>query len=285
MTSSADRSFRSIRIRSGIVLAFATLLPLAAVGAAASGDAGGPVVRLFPTNVVEDIRETGAAATAMESGLQDVIARLDLQQQLYEESLCGNADADPGCDRLARQLGATYLEMLEVMDAHLPAMETAVESTRASLERRLREELGQKQTPSSLQTLLLGETVRPDEQARKIALRGRSGLRLSDRFRSYYELVSTRAGGAGGDSLAVVASDIYLDMADASALIAATRQEIARATLLEQLNQSFGEITPEMSAVVSGVKHILFGDPQAAAPLPAAPAVPGDEAWRSPLAF
>jgi hypothetical protein len=283
MNRSPSSSKRAAVAAGVLVLAVAAVPPLPA--AAAPDDVAGPVVRLFPTNVVEDIRETGAAAAAMESGLQDVIARLDLQQQLYEESLCGNADADPGCERLARQLGATYLEMLEVMNEHLPAMETAVESTRVSLERRLREELGQKQTPSSLQTLLLGETVRPDEEARKIALRGRSGLRLSDRFRSYYQLVSTSGRGTGGDSLAVVASDIYLDMADASALISATRQEIARATLMEQLNQSLGAITPEMSAVVSGVKHILFGDPEAASPLPSAPSAGDEDVWRSPLAF
>ena len=43
-------------------------------------------------------------------------------------------------------------------------------------------------------------------------------------------------------------------------LIQRTRQEIARATLMEQLNQSFGIITPEMIEVVGGVKSILFGD-------------------------
>ena len=37
-------------------------------------------------------------------------------------------------------------------------------------------------------------------------------------------------------------------------------EEIARATLVEQLNQSFGTITPEMMEVVGGVKSILFGD-------------------------
>ena len=90
-------------------------------------------------------------------------------------------------------------------------------------------------------------------------MRGRSGVRLSDRFSRYYDLVATRSS-ASGQSLAVIASDIYLDMEDASNLIAATRNEISRATLLEQLNQSLGQITPEMNEVVNGVKSILFGD-------------------------
>lgn len=249
----------------------------------AHAESSGPVVRLFPTNVVEDIRQTGVAASSMETGLQDVIERLDMQRELYEQSLCGNADADPGCERLAQQLGATYLEMLEVMNAHLPEMERAVNSTRSSLEKRLREELGQKQTPTSLQTMLLGETARPETTGREMALRGRSGLRLSDRFRNYYQLVATRQGPAS-ESLALVASDIYLDMADASALIAATRQEISRATLLEQLNQSFGGITPAMQNVVEGVKSILFGDSAALAPVAAVPPR-AETLWKSPLEF
>jgi len=40
-------------------------------------------VRLLPTTVLEDIRETGAVAEEMENGLQEVIHRLDLQQQLF----------------------------------------------------------------------------------------------------------------------------------------------------------------------------------------------------------
>ena len=88
---------------------------------------------------------------------------------------------------------------------------------------------------------------------------GRSGLRLSERFRQYYTLVAHSGRGAD-HSLAVVASDIYLDMEEASVLIAQTREEIGRATLLEELNQSFGAVTPEMQAVVDGVKTILFGE-------------------------
>ena len=113
-------------------------------------------------------------------------------------------------------------------------------------------------------------------------MRGRSGIRLSSRFKQYYNLVATRNGGPS-QSLAVIASDIYLDMEDASHLIAATRQEIARATLMEQLNQSFGQVTPEMNEVVSGVKSILFGEVSETAPIAAAPDRKVDTAFISPL--
>ena len=187
----------------------------------------GPVVRLFPTTVLEDIRETGQVAEEMENSLQEVIYRLDLQQQLYTESLCEGSEGDQGGDRIAKQLGATYLEMLNVMGDRLPEMELAVNNTRGSLEKRLRDELGHRTTPTSLQNTLLGETSQSGTADQKPALRGRSGVRLSDRFKQYYELVSTHREGPGR-SLAVVASDIYLDMDEASQLIAATQQEIGQ---------------------------------------------------------
>jgi len=261
----------------------AALLLAAALGGGAHADSG-PVVRLFPTTVLEDIRETGQVAEDMENSLQEVIHRLDLQQQLYTESLCQGADGDQGCERIAKQLGATYLEMLNVMSDRLPEMEQAVNGTRSSLEKRLREELGQRTTPTTLQNTLLGDSAAAAAPKERPALRGRSGVRLSDRFKQYYELVATHREGAG-QSLAVVAADIYLDMEEASQLIAATQQEIARASLMEQLNQSFGLITPEMAEVVGGVKEILFGESVRESPIAAPPYQIGESEFESPLAM
>lgn len=169
------------------------------------------------------------------------------------------------------------------MSDRLPDMERAVTSTRNSLEKRLRQELGQRTTPTSLQNSLLGETNLSPRTERP-ALRGRSGVRLSDRFKQYYELVATHREGPG-QSLAVVASDIYLDMEEAVQLIAATQEEIGRASLMEQLNQSFGLITPEMSAVVSGVKEILFGESVTDSPIASPPYAIGETEFVSPLAM
>ena len=258
------------------------LVLLACLPAFASTTGTGPIMRLFPTTVLEDIRETGTVAEQMEDNLQDVINRLDLQQQLYVESRCEGADGDPGCDRIARQLGSTYLEMLETMEERLPAMEQAVNNTQVSLAKRIGEELGHKSTPGNLQDLLLGRIQQIPTEAETMALRGRSGVRLSNRFKQYYNLVSTRNGGPT-QSLAVIASDIYLDMVEASQLIAATRQEISRATLMEQLNQSFGQITPEMNEIVGGVKTILFGEDAMETPIAAMPDHSADTAFISPL--
>ncbi|NIP15188.1 MAG: hypothetical protein GWM88_10900 [Pseudomonadales bacterium] len=262
------------------------LLPflLLAAGTAIAVPDSGPVVRLFPTTVLEDIRETGQVAEEMENSLQEVINRLDLQHQLYVESLCEGSDGDQGCERMAKQLGATYLEMLTIMGDRLPEMELAVNNTRASLEKRLREELGQRTTPTSLQNALLGTTPASSSAAEEPVLRGRSGVRLSDRFQQYYALVATQREGRGR-SLAVVAADIYLDMEEASRLIAATQEEIGRAALMEQLNQSFGLITPEMTEVVNGVKGILFGEALNDSPIAAPPYAIGETEFVSPLAM
>jgi hypothetical protein len=241
-----------------------------------------PTIRLFPTTVVEDLRQTGNVARDMETGLQEVIGRLDQQQQLYQESKCDGAENDSGCQRLARQIGATYLEMLTIMEERLPDMEHTVNNTRISLEKGLRNELGKKMTPWALQETLIGKSATNAQSQPSPTLRGRSGMRLSERFKQYYQLVAT-SGSKGDQSLAVLASDIYLDMEETSLLIERTRQEIARATLMEQLNQSFGIITPEMMEVVGGVKTILFGDEESHALVAGPPPGSIEQAYRSPL--
>ena len=225
---------------------------------------------------------TGDVARDMETGFQEVIGRLDQQQQQYQESKCDGADNDSGCQRLARQIGATYLDMLKVMEERLPDMEHTVNNTRLSLEKSLRSELGKKMTPWTLQETLIGKSASTSQANKAPALRGRSGMRLSERFNQYYQLVATSSS-QGDQSLAVLASDIYLDMEETSLLIQRTRQEIARATLMEQLNQSFGIITPEMMEVVGGVKSILFGDDEGFARVAAPPPGSIEQAYRSPL--
>ena len=253
-----------------------------ALTTARSAHANTPTIRLFPTTVVEDLKQTGNVARDMETGLQEVIGRLDQQQALYIESKCDGAENDSGCQRLARQIGATYLEMLTIMEERLPDMEHTVNNTRLSLEKGLRNELGKKMTPWTLQETLVGGKADVTATEPAPTLRGRSGMRLSERFKQYYQLVAT-SGAKGDQSLAVLASDIYLDMEETSLLIQRTRQEIARATLMEQLNQSFGIITPEMIEVVGGVKSILFGDAEGTALIAGPPPGSVEEAYRSPL--
>ncbi len=270
------------RRRALYVACISLMLAGLALIATQQAHANSPTIRLFPTTVVEDLRQTGNVARDMETGLQEVIGRLDQQQELYNESKCDGAENDAGCSRLARQIGQTYLEMLTIMEERLPDMEHTVNNTRVSLEKGLRNELGKKMTPWTLQETLIGKSASNATQQAAPTLRGRSGMRLSERFKQYYQLVAT-SGAKGDQSLAVLASDIYLDMEETSLLIQRTRQEIARATLMEQLNQSFGIITPEMIEVVGGVKSILFGDAEGTALVAGPPPGSVEEAYRSPL--
>ena len=266
------------RTKTRLLLFLASLSLLSAAGSYANS----PTIRLFPTTVVEDLRQTGNVARDMETGLQEVIGRLDQQQALYNESKCDGTENDSGCQCLARQIGSTYLEMLTIMEERLPDMEHTVNNTKLSLEKGLRNELGKKMTPWTLQEALVGTSSATASAESAPTLRGRSGMRLSERFKQYYQLVAT-SGAKGDQSLAVLASDIYLDMDETSLLIQRTRQEIARATLMEQLNQSFGIITPEMIEVVGGVKSILFGDEDSQALVAGPPPGSIEQAYRSPL--
>jgi hypothetical protein len=54
---------------------------------------------------------------------------------------------------------------------------------------------------------------------------------------------------------------------------------------MEQLNQSFGLITPQMAEVVGGVKEILFGESARDAPIAAPPYQIGEGEFESPLAM
>ena len=136
-------------------------------------------------------------------------------------------------------------------------------------------------TSWTLQETLLGGNPQGSDVPSP-SMRGRSGMRLSERFRQYYKLVASSSSQTD-QSLAVLASDIYLDMDETSVLIARTREEIARATLIEQLNQSFGTITPEMMEVVGGVKSILFGDEASQVQVAGPPPASFEPAYRSPL--
>ena len=276
ITTIRDREYERKFLRQ-LMSACLLLMPVAVQASSQT-----PTIKLFPTTVLEEIKHTGNVAAEMETGLQTVITRLDEQQTLYMESKCEGNEGDPGCEQIARQMGSSYLEMLTIMGDKLPEMETAVNSTSASLEKRIRRELGQKKTSWSLQELLVGEQSASGKNADRPVLRGRSGMRLSDRFHQYYKLVA-RSGGEVNSSLAVVASDIYLDMQETSSLIARTREEISRATLMEQLNQSFGTNTPEMQEVVAGVKSILFGEEEALTPMTAPPASQLEQGYESPL--
>ncbi len=238
-----------------------------------------PTIQLFPTTVVENIKQTGQAAKAMEQDLQSVIDRLNQQEALYIASKCEGAAAEQGCSDIAGQLSQTYLEMLTLMETRLPGMEDSVRATNSSLEKRIRTELGRKTTPRGLQKVL----ARTPQKAAESPRYARRSGRLSEKFRQYYKLVAMAPRMGTGGSLASVAAEIYLDTQEVQELIALTRDEISRAKLMIDLDQAYGIITPEMFEMVGRVKSILFGETGDEAGLPGPPPGSTKAEYRSPL--
>jgi hypothetical protein len=238
-----------------------------------------PTIRLFPTTVVENIKQTGQAAKAMEQDLQSVIDRLNEQEALYIASKCEGAAAEQGCSEIAGQLSQTYLEMLNLMETRLPGMEDSVRATNTSLEKRIRTELGRKTTPRGLQKVLERTPQKATESPRYTRRPGR----LSEKFRQYYKLVAMAPRMGAGGSLASVAAEIYLDTQEVQELIALTRDEISRAKLMIDLDQAYGIITPEMFDMVGRVKSILFGETGEEEGIPGPPPGSAKAEYRSPL--
>ena len=238
-----------------------------------------PTLRLFPTNVVESIKHTSETAKAMEADLQSLIDQLNQQEEMYSASKCEGAESEPGCRQITEQLSQVYLEMLDVMESRLPGMEDSVRATNASLEKRIRKELGRKTTPRGLQKLLAKTPLQTTEPER---YKRRPG-RLSEKFKQYYRLVATAPRTGSGGSLAAVAAEIYLDTQEVQDLIALTRDEISRAKLMIDLDQVYGIITPEMFEMVGRVKSILFGEADEFEGIPDPPQGNLEQAYQSPL--
>ena len=260
-----------------VVIYLAALITIAGNNPALAKES--PTIRLFPTTVIENIKQTGQAAKAMEQDLQSVIDQLNQQEELYIASKCQGAEAEEGCSEIARQLSQTYLEMLDLMETRLPGMEDSVRATNASLEKRIRKELGRKTTPRGLQKML----ERTPQQSLESTRYQRKSGRLSEKFRQYYKLVATTPRTNSGGSLAAVAAEIYLDTQEVEALIALTRDEISRAKLMIELDQAYGIITPQMFEMLGRVKTILFGDTAEEEGIPGPPPGSVQAEYRSPF--
>lgn len=217
--------------------------------------ATGPAISLFPTTVVENLRQTVETSKQMEQGLQTIISDMNQQFELYQASKCEGAEADAGCAQIRKQISNSYNRMLDEMEAALPEMERAVKTTTDSLASRLRTEIGRKMTPRDMQRMLKGK-INPAVTPSSKNLSQRKS-RLSATFRNYHALV---ARGGNDSSLATLAADIYLDSQEVLQFITLTKDEIARAKIHSGINDLLGDVTPQMLATVNGVKSLLFGE-------------------------
>ena len=215
-----------------------------------------PKINLFPTSVVENLSDTSRTARDMENGMYEVVARLEKQKQAYEGTQCENS-GDPGCVQLRKAIRGTYKEMLEVMQSSIPAMRSSLDATVESMGTSLRSEIGRKMTPGDVQRILGGRTASVEGMAPVSAAANRQG-KLSKMFSRYYELV--KRGGKQADALPVLASQIYLDSMQSLYFLDLIEAEIGSQSTELVLELEWGELTDRISATVTDVKALLWGE-------------------------
>ncbi len=250
-----------------------SLLVLACSWAIAVGPAHGrvnepaevrPKINLFPTSVVENLSETSRAARDMESGMYEVVAKLEKQKHAYESTHCENS-SDPGCLQLRKAIRGSYKEMLDVMQASIPRMRASLDSTVDSMGTSLRSEIGRKMTPGDVQRILGGRTASVQGMSPVQSKGSRQG-KLSKMFARYYELV--KRGGQQSDSLPVLASQIYMDSMQSMYFLDLIEAEIGSQSTELVLELEWGELTDQISATVTDVKSLLWGDVDQAREIP-----------------
>ena len=215
-----------------------------------------PKINLFPTSVVESLSETSRAARDMESGMYEVVAKLDKQKQAYDSTHCDNSD-DRGCVELRKAIRGSYKEMLDVMQSSIPQMRSSLDATASSMGSSLRSELGRKMTPADVQRILAGRSASNQGLPHSVSPAARQG-KLSKMFSRYYELV--RRGGKQADALPVLASQIYHDSVESLYFLDLIEAEIGSQSTELVLELEWGELTDQISATVTDVKALLWGE-------------------------
>ena len=215
-----------------------------------------PKINLFPTSVVESLSETSRTARDMESSMYEVVAKLDKQKQAYDSTHCDNSE-DRGCIELRKAIRGSYKEMLDVMQSSIPQMRSSLDATASSMGASLRSQIGRKMTPGDVQRILAGRSASNQAAVRTSAGPARQG-KLSKMFSRYYELV--KRGGKQSDALPVLASQIYLDSMQSLYFLDLIEAEIGSQSTELVLELEWGELTDQISATVTDVKTLLWGE-------------------------
>jgi hypothetical protein len=245
-------SKRAIAVAVGWSLAMTQTLALAVPQ---KSDSTRPRINLFPTAVVESLSATSRAARDMESGMFEVVAKLEKQKQAYESTQCDNSD-DRGCVQLRKAIRGSYKEMLDVMQNSIPQMRTTLDTTASSMGANLRAEIGRKMTPGDVQRILAGRST-SSAGLSSIKPTGPHEGKLSKMFSRYYQLV--KRGGRQADALPVLASQIYLDSMQSLYFLDLIEAEIGSQSTELVLELEWGELTDQISATVTDVKTLLWG--------------------------
>ncbi len=165
------------------------------------------------------------------------------------------AEADTGCAALKRSLGEGYKAFLDQLQGSLPPVEAAMSNIKNSVGGRIAREMGNNMTPRDLQRMLDGGG-QPAKRVRHIS--GKRKGRISAVLGKYREMVAM--GPNQGESMAVLASDIYLDASETLEEVGMIQADIARAKVLIDVGGIYFDPSPQMMATVGAVKSLLFGE-------------------------
>jgi hypothetical protein len=260
LTAKALRGSRKNSAYSAALICLSALLmwPVSVLAVATSPASSRPKINLFPTTVVESLSATSQAARDMETKMYDVVAKLERQSEAYQRTGCDGSN-DPGCLQLRKAIRGTYKEMLDVMQQSIPDMRASLDTTASTMGNSLRGELGRKMTPGDVQRVLAGRAAQGQASPPRPAAGSRSGT-LSKMFSRYYDLV--RRGGKQSDALPVLASQIYLDSMQSLYFLDLIEAELGSQSTELVLELEWGELTDQITATVSDVKVLLWGEEQ-----------------------
>ncbi len=232
----------------------AALIATAASLGTALAQSSGPQISLFPKAVTAELAVTRDAAREMESGMSEIVQRMQKQKELFKNSNCeGDASGSAGCSQIISQLSASYITMLDKMAEKLPEVKRSVQNTEKMLQKRIATELGRKRTPDQLQNALLndGRDVRQPYSGPTT-----SGRSMSSIFERQFRMISQNQ----GQSMMSMASEIYLDMRAASGWVERLEAQLIRQKQIAELQDWGGGLTPEMDATIAEVTTMVLGE-------------------------
>jgi len=205
---------------------------------------------------VENLQASADSAKAMESSMESIVAQMDNQMQLYNDSKCEASDADAGCNQIKKGINATYMKMLGEMEAQLPTMKRAMKSTAKKLGGNIRTELGRKMTPLDMQRVIQGKKGSSKRTSRTS---GKRQGRMSQMLNKYHKMISISSN--KGQNQAMLAAEIYADSVETLEYIELIQMEINQSKMLGGIGTIWnGEPSEQMMETVGSVKALLFGE-------------------------
>jgi|GEM_PF-3624837 len=240
--------------------------------------AQGPEVALDATELVADIRQTRSVAEGVEEGMQLALGKLAEHTERLSAAGCQVGNEQENCRSMRGQMRDDYLVLLDGIESRLPVLRESVEQVVGNLEARMTQ--GGEASTEAMQEEIVGERSRSGA-ARRPALAGVSGSRLSESLGKLQQLVSSAA--SGQVSLRAIQSDLYLDMRESLDVIGHLQADIDRTRIQAELRLGDMQVSSEQLDTTADVRRQLFGETDRAVPDGAVLPPPDEADYVSPI--